>query len=58
MTSVSRWRCAAPRRRSIPPGALRFPRIARWRIDKPASQADRLAQAHALLPSAAQGGQA
>ena len=30
--------------------ALRFPRIARWRTDKPASEADRLAQVHALLP--------
>jgi DNA ligase 1 len=36
--------------------ALRFPRIARWRTDKRASQADRLAQLHALLPDAAQGG--
>jgi DNA ligase 1 len=33
--------------------ALRFPRIARWRTDKPASEADRLAQVHALLPEAA-----
>ena len=31
--------------------ALRFPRIARWRTDKPASQADRLGQVHALLPA-------
>jgi DNA ligase 1 len=30
--------------------ALRFPRIARWRTDKLAGQADRLAQVHALLP--------
>ena len=30
--------------------ALRFPRIARWRTDKPAAQADRLEQVHALLP--------
>jgi DNA ligase-1 len=29
--------------------ALRFPRIARWRIDKPAALADRLEQVHALL---------
>jgi hypothetical protein len=58
MISPSRRRSAAPRRRSIPPGALRFPRIARWRIDKPASQADRLAQVHTLLPSAVQSGQA
>jgi DNA ligase 1 len=33
--------------------ALRFPRIVRWRTDKPASQADRLAEVHALLPEAA-----
>ncbi|HZA65432.1 MAG TPA: ATP-dependent DNA ligase, partial [Geminicoccaceae bacterium] len=30
--------------------ALRFPRIARWRTDKPPSEADRLAQVQALLP--------
>jgi DNA ligase 1 len=30
--------------------ALRFPRIARWRTDKPAREADRLAQVRALLP--------
>ena len=36
--------------------ALRFPRIARWRTDKPASQADRLAEVHALLPEAAPNG--
>jgi DNA ligase 1 len=35
--------------------ALRFPRIARWRTDKPASQADRLAQVHGLLPDPDQG---
>jgi hypothetical protein len=35
--------------------ALRFPRIARWRSDKPAREADRLAQVHALLPDAVQG---
>jgi DNA ligase 1 len=29
--------------------ALRFPRIARWRPDKPAAEADRLEQVHALL---------
>ena len=29
--------------------ALRFPRIARWRTDKPAALADRLEQVHALL---------
>jgi DNA ligase-1 len=33
--------------------ALRFPRIARWRTDKPASQADHLAEVHALLPEPA-----
>ena len=37
--------------------ALRFPRIARWRTDKPASQADRLAQVRALLPDGIPGGQ-
>jgi DNA ligase-1 len=31
--------------------AVRFPRIARWRRDKPAGEADRLASALALLPS-------
>jgi DNA ligase-1 len=35
--------------------ALRFPRIARWRPDKPAREADRLAQVHALLPEAGRG---
>ena len=30
--------------------ALRFPRIACWRTDKPASQADQLDQLRALLP--------
>jgi DNA ligase-1 len=30
--------------------ALRFPRIARWRGDKPATEADRLEQVRALLP--------
>jgi DNA ligase-1 len=29
--------------------AVRFPRIARWRHDKPAAEADSLAQALALL---------
>jgi DNA ligase-1 len=33
--------------------ALRFPRIAHWRTDKPASQADHLAEVHALLPEPA-----
>jgi DNA ligase 1 len=37
--------------------ALRFPRIARWRTDKPAQEADRLADVHALLPEAIRGGQ-
>jgi DNA ligase-1 len=32
--------------------ALRFPRIARWRTDKPAAEADRLEHVHALLDSA------
>jgi DNA ligase-1 len=32
--------------------ALRFPRIARWRTDKRAAQADRLEQVHALLDPA------
>jgi DNA ligase 1 len=32
--------------------ALRFPRIVRWRTDKPAAQADRLEQVHALLDRA------
>ena len=41
-----------------PAGRTALSRIARWRTDKPASQADRLTQAHALLPSAVQGGQA
>lgn len=30
--------------------ALRFPRIARWREDKPAAEADRLEQVKALIP--------
>ena len=30
--------------------ALRFPRIARWRSDKPASHADRLLHLRGLLP--------
>jgi DNA ligase 1 len=38
--------------------ALRFPRIARWRTDKPAREADRLTELHALLPDAAPGRQA
>jgi DNA ligase 1 len=38
--------------------ALRFPRIARWRTDKPAREADRLSDVRALLPDATQGGQA
>ena len=37
--------------------ALRFPRIARWRTDKPAQEADRLEDVHALLPEATRGGQ-
>ncbi|HEX6115082.1 MAG TPA: ATP-dependent DNA ligase [Geminicoccaceae bacterium] len=37
--------------------ALRFPRIARWRTDKPAQEADRLADLHALLPEAISGEQ-
>jgi DNA ligase-1 len=32
--------------------ALRFPRIARWRPDKPAAEADRLEHVHALLDCA------
>ena len=36
--------------------ALRFPRIARWRTDKPAQEADRLEDVHALLPEATAGG--
>jgi DNA ligase-1 len=35
--------------------ALRFPRIARWRTDKPAADADRLEQVMGLLPPGAQG---
>jgi DNA ligase-1 len=31
--------------------ALRFPRIARWRTDKPAREADRLSDVQALLPT-------
>ena len=38
--------------------ALRFARIARWRTDKTAAQADRLAQLCALLPDAGQGARA
>jgi DNA ligase 1 len=34
--------------------ALRFPRIARWRTDKPAAEADRLEQVLALLPQGLQ----
>jgi DNA ligase-1 len=30
--------------------AVRFPRILRWRADKPAAEADTLEQAHALVP--------
>jgi DNA ligase-1 len=37
--------------------ALRFPRIARWRTDKAAHEADRLADVHALLPDCIAGGQ-
>ncbi len=37
--------------------ALRFPRIARWRTDKAAHEADRLADVHALLPDSIAGGQ-
>ena len=33
--------------------ALRFPRILRWRTDKPAAAADRIEQVQALLPPAA-----
>ena len=33
--------------------ALRFPRIARWRTDKPAAAADRIEQVMALLPPGA-----
>lgn len=36
--------------------ALRFPRIARWRADKPPEQADRLDQVHALLGGETIGG--
>jgi DNA ligase-1 len=35
--------------------ALRFPRIARWRADKPAREADRLADLYALLPGTGAG---
>jgi DNA ligase-1 len=35
--------------------ALRFPRIARWRSDKAAAEADRLEHVHALLSEPAQG---
>ena len=38
--------------------ALRLPRIARWRTDKSAREADQLAQIKTLLPDAKQGGQA
>jgi DNA ligase 1 len=38
--------------------ALRFPRIARWRTDKPAREADRLGDVQALLPDAIKGGRA
>lgn len=31
--------------------ALRFPRMLRWREDKPASEADTLETLHALLPA-------
>ena len=31
--------------------AVRFPRIARWRHDKPVAEADRLADVKALLPA-------
>jgi DNA ligase-1 len=37
--------------------ALRFPSIARWRTDKPAQEADRLEDVHALLPEVIRGGQ-
>ena len=36
--------------------ALRFPRILRWRTDKPASEADTLANLHAVLQAATGGG--
>jgi DNA ligase-1 len=36
---------------------LRFPRIARWRTDKAAHEADRLTDVHALLPQAIKTGQ-
>jgi DNA ligase 1 len=32
--------------------AVRFPRMLRWRQDKPVEEADTLAQLHALLPEA------
>jgi DNA ligase 1 len=35
--------------------ALRFPRIARWRSDKAAAEADRLEHVHALLSEPAHG---
>jgi DNA ligase-1 len=35
--------------------ALRFPRILRWRSDKPAAAADRIEQVQALLPPGAAG---
>ena len=44
--SSSRSRASAARRATSPGLALRFPRIARWRADKPAAEADRLEQVH------------
>jgi DNA ligase-1 len=40
----------APSRRHKSGLAVRFPRILRWRTDKPAAEADTLERAHALLP--------
>jgi DNA ligase-1 len=36
--------------------AVRFPRILRWRTDKPAAEADTLAAVKALLPAAQERG--
>jgi hypothetical protein len=54
------WQESSPSRAPTGPAghksgsALRFSRIARWRIDKPANQADRPADLDALLPEVTQ----